>query len=363
MKIAYFTITIGRGGAERLLLQICSEFKKNYSGVNAELVVFKKTEDDLAPFFLEANVPVTFLDIDDNSFTRHSFSTIYKWIKQNIPDVVHSHCGARMDRFVLLAGLFAGIKNRICTIHNMDQIPSLRARVSFGILSALSRKIVAVSEGARNFYQESHFFNPKKVTVIYNCPGFKTCKIEPRNTGLRDKTEIKLLHIGSLRVQKGQVYLIKALKLLQMSNYTFRLDIYGADRFGYGHIVHKEVLDSNLTNVFFKGETEDVEAVLQDADILIASSIREALPLVPLEALSFGLPIVATNILPHREILGPVESKILVEVSNPKAIADAILNLVNDDVLYTKYSKEALNRSSDFSVERAANKHCELYNE
>jgi glycosyltransferase involved in cell wall biosynthesis len=363
LKVAYFAVSIQCGGLEKLIFQMCSELKKNYQDIELAVVAFKKYKFDMLPSFEKIGIPVTFLNIDDGDFTVSSFLLIYKWLKSNRPDVIHSNAGNRMDMFVLLAATLAGTKKKICTIHNMDQNTSLKARVAYKLTSAFSDTIIAVSNSAKEFYLKNRFYSSRKLSVIYNCPGLQADKIEPRNSGLRAKTEIKLLHIGSLRIQKGQIYLIKAMKMLEMSNYTFRLDIYGADRFGYGDIVYKEVSDLNLTNVFFKGETEDVETVLQDADILIASSIREALPLVPLEALSIGLPIVATDILPHKEILGPIESKVLVEVSNPKAIADAILNLVNDEVLYTKYSKEALNRSLDFSVGKAAKKHYELYND
>ncbi len=361
LKIAYFCLNISRGGLERLLLQICSEFKANFPNIHPVIVAFQKKEQDLTPEFIKAGVSVEFLNISETNLGLSQFLVICKWLKRNKPDVVHTHSGYRMDMFILLAAELAGIRKKFCTIHNMDQPERAKARISFKVSSFLSNSIIAVSESARDFYIENHFYNPKKLRVIYNCPGFKSLEFKPRREGLSDKQIIKLVNIGSLRFQKGQIFLIRAMKILQSSGLRFQLDIYGADRFGYGDIIFNEISNLDLTMVSYKGETDSVGEVLTNSDILIASSVREAMPLVVLEGVMAGIPIVATDILPHREILNPVTTRILVKSESETAIADGILKLISQKEHYIRYSEELLERSKDFSPKNTVRKHLDLY--
>lgn len=361
LNVAYFCITIERGGLERLLLQICSEFIENYSDIKPVVIVFRKTESDLTNDFIKAGIKLSFLDINESNFNYKNFLTILNWLKISKPDIVHTHSSYKMDMFILLAASIAGINKRYCTIHNMDQRKSLKPFISYRISSILSTKIIAVSQSAKDFYEKNRFYGSNKMIVIYNCSGFKVNKVEPRSRGLSINNTIKLVNIGSLRIQKGQIFLIKALKILEESGLKFTLDLYGADRFDYGEIIFNEISKLNLSMVNYKGETDQVENVLLNSDILVASSIREAMPLVVLEALSAGIPIVATDILPHREILDPISSKILIEPANEKTIAEGILKIVQNENLYITFSKEALNRSSDFSLKKTVEMHYNLY--
>jgi glycosyltransferase involved in cell wall biosynthesis len=243
----------------------------------------------------------------------------------------------------------------------MDQPETTKARISFKVSSFFSNSVIAVSESARKFYIENHFYNQKKLRVIYNCPGFKPMEHKPRIKEFSERSVIKLVNIGSLRVQKGQIFLIRAMKILQSSGLRFQLDIYGADRFGYGDTLHKEIRANNLCNVFVHDETKDVEKVMQQSDIFIASSIHEAFHMALLEALCVGLPSVATNIPPHQEILESMQAKVLVEPANAAAISEGVLRMILQKGLYTDFSKEALKRAEYFSLEKAVKKHYDLY--
>jgi glycosyltransferase involved in cell wall biosynthesis len=362
MNISYFIGSIAKGGAEKLLLMLCSEMK-SVPEINSQVVVFEKKDSDLYHNFIAKGIKVTYLNSSCTVFKFRDFLKIYKWFINNKPDIVHTHAGAQMDRFILLTAFLAGIKTRICTIHNMDQSRSWRARLSYKLISVLSKKIIAVSDGARSFYCDNSFFNKNKITVIYNCPGFNVKDIQPRSKGIASKKEITLIHVGSLRIQKGQLYLLEALNILNKTDYKFKLDIYGADRFGYGEILFEKVTELGLNNVSFLGETDNIPEKYIEADILIASSIREALHMVILEAISIGIPIVATNIPPHKEILNPISSKFLVEPYSGNALAEAIYCLVQDDKRYIELSKEELKRSFDFTVIETTKKHIKLYND
>lgn len=363
MKVAYFFVTIESGGAERLILNICNHFKKQYPLVKPHIIVYEKRDNDLHDAFINIGVPVTYLNISEKNFNFKNFLSILNWLKENKPEIVHCHGGAKADKFILLAAFLVGLKKRFCTIHNMDQSRTWRGRLSFKIISFLSRNIIAVSEGAREFYTTNQFFSPDKIKVIYNCAGFEVNISDSQPYKLDKNRTLSIVNVGGLRIQKGQIYLIEAIHLLNKSGLKCRLDIYGGDRFDYGQTIKNKILELGLSNVYLHGDVPDIKSKLMQADIFVAASIREAMPLVVLEALAVGIPIVATDILPHKEVLEPVKNKIIVQSANADALAKGILKLAGDEDLYCQLSKEELVRRLDFTIDATSSRHIDLYSD
>jgi len=110
-----------------------------------------------------------------------------------------------------------------------------------------------------------------------------------------------------------------------------------------------EHLDLKQT-LLFTGKV-DIEQYLKVIDVLVLTSISEAQPLVILEAGAAGIPTVATDVGACREmIMGDVSEKprlgaggAVVPLSNPRAVADAMLQLLTNQDYYTKCSR-AINK-------------------
>lgn len=92
------------------------------------------------------------------------------------------------------------------------------------------------------------------------------------------------------------------------------------------------------SSIHFLGSQSDVKKYLYAADVLVLSSISEGQPMVVLEAAAAGLPIVSTDVGSCRDIIegfevDPVKGRggIVVEPCNPKAIAEALAELLLDD--------------------------------
>ncbi|HVE77595.1 MAG TPA: glycosyltransferase family 4 protein [Gemmatimonadaceae bacterium] len=86
--------------------------------------------------------------------------------------------------------------------------------------------------------------------------------------------------------------------------------------------------------VHFLGERGDVGAILRDASDIFASPSRsEAFPLTPLEAAAAGLPVVVSDIAPHREAVVVGETGLLFPVDDVGALAAALGRLAADPAL------------------------------
>ncbi len=80
----------------------------------------------------------------------------------------------------------------------------------------------------------------------------------------------------------------------------------------------------------FLGFRHDIQDVMNAFDVFVLSSVYEGLPYVLLEAMLLELPVVATDVIGNRDTVVPGETGLLVPPSDPKALADAVLELVRD---------------------------------
>ena len=86
--------------------------------------------------------------------------------------------------------------------------------------------------------------------------------------------------------------------------------------------------------IHFLGRRADVGAILRDAcDVLATAAREEAFPLNPLEGAHFGLPVVASDIAPHRESILDGETGLLMPPNDSEAFAGAIARLAQNQAL------------------------------
>lgn len=95
----------------------------------------------------------------------------------------------------------------------------------------------------------------------------------------------------------------------------------------------------------------------------LMTSRFEGLPLVLIEAMHFGLPIVSFDNVGSREIIGNNQYGILIEQGNIEQLTQQIKRLMNNKSLLEKYSKLSLERSKDFSMEAAMKKWSQIIND
>ncbi|HTP02113.1 MAG TPA: glycosyltransferase, partial [Anaerolineales bacterium] len=130
--------------------------------------------------------------------------------------------------------------------------------------------------------------------------------------------------------EKGIFDLVEALTLLRPQA-DFRLAVagVGADEGKLQTEIRRAGLNGNVTLMGYL-QGQDLERAYQDADLFVFPSWREGLPLVLLEAMDYGLPIVATQIRGAADYLCQGQNVLFVPAKAPAARAAAILGLVKD---------------------------------
>lgn len=113
--------------------------------------------------------------------------------------------------------------------------------------------------------------------------------------------------------------------------------------------------------VTFTGYVENVHEYLQAADMFILPSLNEALPMSVLEAMSCGLPVIATRVGGIPEVVSHKENGILIEPANPDQLAAEIAELIDRPSLAEELGKNARQTASErYSIKAVAERYYEL---
>jgi len=158
----------------------------------------------------------------------------------------------------------------------------------------------------------------------------------------RKSDELVLITVGNVNPTKGYGFLVRALAELKDLDCKWRMVIVGAvldtNNEYYENIV-AEIEHHKLSDrVIFAGSRNDISEMLAHSDIFILSSVCEAGPMVLLEAMASGLPVVATDVGFVDEIIVDKENGLVVPVRNVEQLAYAIQSLLLDSHLRKKFA-------------------------
>jgi glycosyltransferase involved in cell wall biosynthesis len=151
---------------------------------------------------------------------------------------------------------------------------------------------------------------------------------------------------------KGIVHLVDALAMIARSHPHVELVIAG-DGPERPHI-EAAVRQAHLEDrVHFTGWVDDIAGLMREWDIYAQPSLAEGLGIAALEAMSMGLPVVASDVGGLREIIVDGETGYLVPVKDSRALGRRIAELADDAALREKMGTAARSRVvSCFPFER-----------
>jgi glycosyltransferase involved in cell wall biosynthesis len=160
-----------------------------------------------------------------------------------------------------------------------------------------------------------------------------------------------IVNVGALVGHKGQKFLIDAMPLVVREVPDARLVI-----FGEGELrapLERQVKHLSLEkHVLLPGFREDVLSLMKSADLFVMSSITEGLGSAVLDAMAMGLAVVGTRAGGIPEAVVPGETGELVEPGDPRALAAAIVTLLEDPAKRRAYGEAGRRRvARQFDVE------------
>lgn len=222
--------------------------------------------------------------------------------------------------------------------------------------------VVSVSEGA--LAQVPEAVPRSRLRVIRNgvaAPRPSKSREEVRRElGLGDRpTGIIVARVDG---QKGHETILRALQRLPQSPPIILVAGDGAERPRLQALAGK--LGLSEAQVRFLGFRADIPELLASADFFLLPSVTEGLPLSLLEAMSLGLPAIATPVGGIPEVVRNESEGLLVPVNDADALAAAIRRLTQDPPLARALGRRARDRAlQEFSFERMTRSYLDLYRE
>lgn len=182
----------------------------------------------------------------------------------------------------------------------------------------INKKIV-INNYLKKHIIENYNIEPHKISVIYNgidIDYFNPDKVENdffRNKYGLNHNNIIISFVGRLSEEKHPENVIELAQLFKAEGYDrFYFFIAGSGN-KYDEIFQLIEKKNLNQHVFQLGELDDIRKLLKDTDILYLCSEMEGLPIVVLEAMSMGVPVVASNVGGLPEMIDNGENGILVD--------------------------------------------------
>ena len=216
-------------------------------------------------------------------------------------------------------------------------------------------------------YQNALKMKAKKVFKI-NGIGIDSNKIKfedfdktafKKELGLNENDKV-VLTISEINQNKNYITMLKTIKHLVQEDKSVKFVSCGTgvwkDKI---HAIAKELGIED--NCLFLGYRKDISKILQITDIFLHASYREGLTLSVLEAMSFGIPCVVSNVRGNRDLIVDGKGGFIVEPEDDWGFAEKIKSLLCDEILRKEFGDFNKTRSQDYRVEKVIEQLEEIY--
>lgn len=325
-KIVFFTGSMGRGGAERVISILAEKYVLNGWSVKVGMLLHS-----IIDYKLIQGVEVVDLS-DKRGINKGLFSTLYRirrFIKKEKPDVVVTF----MAQNCLLVGISTiGINFRSIMSERIDPAQVKRGILFRIILNKIYQKadiVIFQTKRARSYFNKKI----QKNSVIIGNPIRVSCNVEG---------EIKkyIITAGRLEKQKNHKMLINAFYKFHHRYPEYILYIYGEGKLRAE--LETQIRELDMTEVVkLPGNSKTIHEKMARAEMFILSSDFEGLSNALLEAMMIGLPCISTNCAGSDEVIDDGKNGLLIPVKDENALLEAMEKLAINKQLANELGKNA----------------------
>lgn len=299
-------------------------------------------------------------------FARSCFLLLFSCAFHRV-DLVHIHMAAHGSilRKLILVSIAKVFKVPVLLHVHGGRFPDVYSslpkflQASTRYLMHRADKVLVLGVYWRDFFVQTLFCDPDRIIVFPNAvPG--PAALQPRTA----QPVCKILFLGTLTENKGVQELLESVSDPRMARFSWLLRLAGAGDINYYRERARALgLGDNVDFLGPVGETE-VSRLLAESEILVCSSKREALPMAILEAMSYGLCIVATPAGAIPEAVTDHWNGILVPFGESTAMASALIEIMENDSLRKDMQKNSRERYAErFQIATFVGRLLEMYAE
>ena len=361
-KILQITHDLDLGGLQQVIVHLCTYINRDLFDVS---VLCLREKGMFATVIENMGIRVFSLDQNLLGVDYFAFVKICRILKNECIDIVHTH---NTQPFIDggLAAVLAGVQTVIHTDHARKYPDKRSYMFAEWLLSHFVYKVIGVSDHTRLELIRYEKMSPRKVVTIPN--GIDPSKLEGK---IDKKALLKDLNInnrnpvigfcGRIAEQKGLIYLLQALPAI-CSSFPEAVVLLAGDGPLRQDLEHRSQEMGIGDKVKFLGTRQDIPSLLKVFDVFVLPSIFEGLPMVVLEAMAAGCPVVATDVGGTSTAIDNGKTGILVGPENPGELARGITALLTDRELRNRIiaaAKESVN--NNFSAKKMTQRYEQLY--
>ena len=343
-------------GTPQLALQLARQWQQD--GLNVEVLVMQPEPRDMQAEFQALGLPLHWVDLG-NGLSRywallcHSYRLCRRLRARSVMSFPLG-----WHAFVAIGARLAGA-SRICAyVGNPPPIWTGASFRKFKLMVQLGRpfthRLICCSRYLLDLTLRDFQVGPKEATVIYNSCDLDAFTSTPAPQDQSHEPP-RIAMTARLEVHKDQPTLIRAAALLKTQGSPIEVWLIGegSRRTELQQLINElNVADS----VKLLGSRRDVPALLSQCDLFVFQALRdEGFGIALAEAMAARLPIVATNVGACREVLEAGRCGLLVPEQDPQAMADGILQALQEGEVTASRTKAAYQRAiAEFSVPESA---------
>jgi len=231
-----------------------------------------------------------------------------------------------------------------------------------------AKKIIADSLSTKKDIIKFFKMEPARVKVIYLAADgiFKKLSEKERNTNILKKYGINkkyILSVGTIEPRKNFISLIKAFNYIKQKDAgsDYKLVIAGGTGWKSEAIYRERETSPYAKDILFIGRVPDrnLTQIYNQAELFVYPSLFEGFGLPPLEAMSCGLPVIASDSSSLKEVVG--DAGILVPAGDNKELQKQIMRILKNAETRKALKKKSLTRAKKFTWANTAERTLEVY--
>ena len=347
------------GGVENMLFKVVTTYDKERF---CPVICCIKDGGEVADKLKKSGYKVEILDrMKGHGFDIGAVKGIYDIIKRENIHILRTH-QYHSNLYGRLAGIIAGVPAILPSFHNLYRSPDkpkFQRRIFNYILSFFSDKLIAVSNAVASDVVRYDWVDPVKTEIIYN-----GIEIEKFNIDLSKEEARKIFNmpvnpriigsVGRLTEQKGHRYLIEAAANAENVEIVIAGD--GPLRKELESLTERLRVKCIFTGAL---DHKKIPVFLKSLDMFCFPSLWEGLPSALIEAMAAGLSVIATDIPPHKEVLG--DTGVVVPAGDAGALTKAVNMLIDDPSLMLTVVQKEKERVKMFSIDNTTRTYERLF--
>lgn len=347
IKVCIICSNLGLGGPQEMISNLSRNIDKSIFEVHV-VSLMNVVYDKYKYIFAENNIRLHILNKKNGHFSFRFLRLFDRTIKTINPDIISSHVTS-----LLYCCLSKSCKS-IPIVHTIHSIPSLdQSKIKrFLIKKHVKNDHVSFVGCSKTIAEMASCLYNKKIEFINN-------GVDINNNDICIDKEYDYLVASRLTKMKRIDFIIESLKDL-LKNSDKKLAIAG-DGPEYEKLVELKAR-LNIKNILFLGRVDKMSDVYNKTKILLMASEWEGNPMNILEAMSFGIPTIASDVGGIKDIIKSGYNGILYKYENKDEFLKGVSRLEQIS-LYKSMSHNCLEESKKYSSRIMAEKYEKIFKE